>query len=72
MNDTVWICFNERGATRMVKRTTARPALKVGEYAVLVELKVPETVFTEVEPAATLNVQRRKVIKASATTVEAE
>lgn len=72
MKDTVWICFNKKGATRMVKRTRTRPSLGEGEFAVLMAINVPETVFADNTAEATLNVARARVIKPQVATVEAQ
>lgn len=76
MNDSAYLIFNKKGIVRLAKggRTWSRkrPALKAGEYAVLVRVIVPQRYFDERSlPSATLNIPEELILEPSVT-MEAE
>jgi len=63
MKDSVYLIFTSAGVSRMAKGRThrsqplKRPALRTGEYAVIVAVTVPESVFKQVPtPRATITI----------------
>lgn len=75
MKDSAWLIMNKRGLTRMVKGKTGpswrkehvRPALKEGEYAVLISVEVPESAFKPAPlPSASITIPESAIIAAPA------
>lgn len=69
MTDTFWIVVTRDGASRLVKgrrakyQTPERPALKQGEYAVLVTIRVSDAVFRPAPlPEATITVPETAIV----------
>lgn len=71
MKDSAFLIFDKRGLRRMVKSTTGpswkrthvRPALKTGEYAVLVKVTVPDSAFAPAPtPEATIIVPDSAIV----------
>lgn len=74
MRDTAWLIVTKRGITRLAKGEVmarenggvarrARPALKVGEYAVAIQVHVPDEVFAPAPlPTARLEVKPENVV----------
>lgn len=71
-SDTVknrWNChlvFDANGVKRM---TIGRPALRAGEYAIMLRLKIPNNLFARSLPEATIKVPEAALVKPEVTVV---
>lgn len=69
MKDSAFLIFDKKGLRRMVKGhrrgfPVRRPSLSAGEYAVLVTVNVPESVFKPLPtPQATITVPQSAVVE---------